>query len=206
MENQRVAQTYAKMGALKDAMSILFLQDDDVRNLVMPKLDDENFSVEDNWYGGVVTDRRGTTKTLIGHCFDVPFVSDTITDNRTIICMESYMPYFNSKATQEITLMVNIFANKDGITYYSKEDKRMLNKMRARGYTGNRIDMLVMAICNAVNSHDQIHGHEQDYSIGSMLFQQKNPVVPYQPNSVFYGKQIFFDVYDFSMTSRNLKG
>ena len=88
MENPLVS-----LGLIKEAVGNILMTNDDVNTLAMPYLDDEDYSFEDNWFGckigenihGQVKDNR-----LLGHCKDVPYMDETITDTRSIILMETY--------------------------------------------------------------------------------------------------------------------
>lgn len=200
--------TYRALGGIKDAYKKIFLADDDLREIVMPtdsELYDKRFSPEANWLGGRYTCRNnGKTETveLTGHCFDVPYVRDTITDNRIVICMDTYLDRTHYSTTKTINVMINVLANKDGCVVLTDSDRRFLAKMRARGYTGNRLDMAIAAIARCVTEAHEIKDDNLrcTYGIGGAIFSNRDGMTLYQPNVYFSGKQLIFSVSDFYIT------
>lgn len=207
MSDYKLPLAYRTMGGIKEAYGALFLQNDDIRSLVMPTLDDERLGNEANWYGGIYNIRtNGATEriTLQGHCFDRPYVKDTINDNRMVICMESYVTTAYTGQIKDVVFMVNVLSAKSGIDTLTEEDKALLDKMKARGYTGNKIDMVVSAVCQIIDTTREIkdENNKVNYGIGNAILSQREPIIAYQPNWNFYGKQIFYTLADFNVTPR----
>ena len=207
MSDYQLPLVYRTMGGIKEAYAALFLQNDDIRSLVMPRLDDDRFGDEANWYGGSYNIReKGVTSRveLQGHCFYVPYVKDTLTDNRTVICLESYVTTAYTGQIKDIIFMINVFSSKTGIDMQTEDDRQLLDKMKARGYTGNKIDMVVSAICQVVDTTKTIMDASGKlvYGIGKATLLQREPILAYQPNVNFYGKQIFYNIIDFNVTPR----
>lgn len=89
---QELPLHYRAMGGIKDALQSSLLHDDAIRALIMPKLDDERLGAEENWEGGVYYVRQGGKKERIdlqGYCFTVPYIKETLTDDRVVICLEA---------------------------------------------------------------------------------------------------------------------
>jgi hypothetical protein len=208
METYNLPVSYQALGGIKDAYRKIFLANEDIRELVMPEdsdLYDKRFGREENWYGGVYTCRNGgktETVELTGHCFDVPYVRDTITDNRIVICIDTYLDRTYNSTTKTIDVMINVLANKDGCVALTDADRRFLAKMRARGYTGNRLDMAVAAIIQSVTNAHKIEDKNLrcTYGIGGAVFASRDGISLYQPNVYFSGKQLIFSVSDFYIT------
>jgi hypothetical protein len=207
MADYQLPLAYRTMGGIKEAYGALFLQNDDIRSLVMPTLDDERLGDEANWYGGAYNVReKGVTSRveLKGHCFYVPYIKDSLADNRTVICMESYVTTAYTGQIKDIIFMINVFAAKSGIDMQTEDDRILLDKMKSRGYTGNKIDMIVSAICQTVDTTKVIKDASGKiaYGIGKATLLQREPILAYQPNYNFYGKQIFYNIVDFNVTPR----
>lgn len=89
---QELPLHYRAMGGLKDALQSQMLHDDVIRELIMPQLDDSRLGLEENWEGGVYYVRQAGKKEQIdlqGYCFTVPYLKETLTDDRIVICLES---------------------------------------------------------------------------------------------------------------------
>lgn len=213
MANYMLPPAYQSLGGIKDAYRRIFLNDEDIRALVMPEdsdLYDDRFGAEENWYGGIYTCRDGgETKTveLTGFCFDVPYARDTIKDNRIMICMDTYLDRVYNSTTKTINVMINVLTNKDGCIPLTDKDRVFLAKMRARGYTGNRLDMVVAAIENCVFNAHEIEDKNMrcKYGIGGAMYSSRDGITLYQPNVYFSGKQLIFSISDFSITPYSSK-
>lgn len=198
--------SYRALGGIKDALCELMLRDEEIRTLVMPELDDERFGDYENWIGGKYFARLGGKKEeviLHGHCFTVPFVKDTITDDRLIICMETYVNTAYSRTIKDIKLMVNIFSTKGRITELNDHDREVVDTLRAKGYTGNFVDMATAAVCHLLDTTDELIDSRTGtrYGIGKMALVAREPIIPSTPNTKFYGRQIFYDIPEFNVTS-----
>lgn len=197
---------YRAMGGLKDAIQSKMLHDDAIREIIMPNLDDERLGLEENWEGGKYYIRSNGKKeevNLQGYCFTVPYVKETITDDRIVICLESYLASAYTRAMKDIVLMVNVFAEKSTIDTLTQDDRRFIDKMKAFGYTGNRVDMAVAAICHMLDTTKELVDQKSGtrYGIGEANLQLKEGIIPYQPTAKFYGKQIFYHLSDFNVTA-----
>lgn len=208
MATNELPLAFRALGGIKDAYKKIFLANDDLREIVMPadsELYDKRFTPEANWLGGRYTCRRNgkiETVELTGHCFDVPYVRDTITDNRIVICMDTYLGRTHHATTKTINVMINVLTNKDGCVVLTDKDRRFLAKMRARGYTGNRLDMAVAAIMQSVTVAHEVEDKDLccTYGIGGAVFSDRAGITLYQPNVYFSGKQLIFSIADFNIT------
>lgn len=69
------------MSRIKESLMYLFCDFEDITRLIMPTLDNTNFTWEQNWYGGTFDKNiKGQTEitTLLGHCFDTPYIEGTV--------------------------------------------------------------------------------------------------------------------------------
>ena len=207
---QELPLSYRTLGGIKDALQYLLMNDEAVRSLVMPKLDDDRVGVEENWKGGTYTIRsNGKTEQidLNGHCFVEQFVMETIKDDTIMICIETGVNTSFKPNVKSIFLYINVYAYKDRINSLTEEDRELENRMRSYGYTGNRVDMVVASICHLLDTTKQLTDEltGTQYGIGNIRLYSHESLLPYKPNNRFYGKQIIYELTDFSVTSTTPK-
>jgi hypothetical protein len=201
MELQKIDDDLYSLGWFKEVAQKIMYLSDDVRNITMPVLDDDRFSDEENFFGDkdITYFNPDTAKnesvTLIGHCFDVPYIDSTITDSRAFITMETTITKLEGNHIKEIELFVYAFSRKDFI-HMNLEEK---NKYIKKGYSGNRIDMMVSAIALAFKEH------ANEFGIGQVSLNPRSPIVPYEPLASFYGKRMSFIISDFYIKPKNLR-
>lgn len=187
------------LGKYKDTIGEILLSSDDVVNLVMPSLDNPNFDVADNFFGGERLEYYNQAKneieyiTLLGHCFDVPYIKPTITDARALICMETYISKVDGESIKEVAIDLYVYAHKSFVTMPHDESA----KFKKRGYAGNRIDMLVSAI------ELEIKNNSRSFGIGKILLAPSTPIISYEPNHDFYGKKMSLICHDFYIKPKN---
>lgn len=197
---------YRAMGGLKDAIQSKLLHDDVIRSIIMPHLDDDRLGLEENWEGGkyyIRVDGKKEEINLQGYCFTVPYVKETLTDDRIVICIESYLASAYTKTMKEIVININVFSGKAKVDTLTQEDRRFIDRMKSFGYTGNRVDMAVAAICHLLDTSKELIDVKSNtrYGIGEANLQLKEGIIPYQPTAKFYGKQIFYHISDFNVTT-----
>ena len=199
-----VEDTVRSLGSYKDALTSLFLQDEDIVNIIMPELDDDRFDVEENWLGGnykyIDENKKVNYVELSGHCFDVPYVSDVVKNAYSYICMDTSIRRIENDSIKDVQLVITVFANKPSVHMSKKEKAKYL----AKGYSGNRIDMAVQAIVNCVNrANEKDSEWRKEFGIGRMRLTSSNAVIPLYPssNSDFFGKTITFVCPDFYIKS-----
>ena len=89
---------FGQLGKCKEQIGKLLMHNKNVTDLVMPELDDEDFSFEQNWYGckcqkDIYGEQRNIT--LRGHCKDTPFFDETY----TVVPIESVIGEISAKAS-----------------------------------------------------------------------------------------------------------
>lgn len=182
------------MSRIKESLMSLFEGADDVANLIMPHKDDENFTWEENWYGGryEITESGETKFTdLVGHCFDRPYIEGTVTDNRCAIFIETYLLRLESQHIKQVGVDIFVVCHKDFIQL-SEDEKERYNK---KGIYGNRVDSAVQAINSIINNPNAMSVIKKRYSIGDLTLSERNPIKQYIPSSKFYGKCLSY-TYD----------
>ena len=181
------------LGLIKEAVGNILMTSDDVSELVMPFLDDDDYSFEDNWFGskigkniqGQVKDNR-----LLGHCKDVPYMDETITDTRSLILMETYANVTTSII--DYTLVINVICHRDVVELDDDEK----SDWRKKGYAGNRVDMICQAINNALTD-DMI---KDSFGIGAMSLDTRvSQMQSFKPNTNFYGRTLVYRIDDINM-------
>lgn len=175
------------MGRIKESLCSLFCDDEDIGKLVMPVPDDPDFTWEENWYGGKMEATvNGQTKvtTLLGHCFDVPYLEGTVTDNRCAIFVETHLLQVPNRFLKEVGIDVSIVCHKDGVRLTREETSHF----NAKGIYGNRVDCLCQAINSSILNPQIMEAVQRKYSIGNMQLSEKEPIRLYIPGTKFYGK------------------
>ena len=165
------------IGLCKEKIKNILMLDDDIVQLVMPNLDDSNFSFEQNWFGCKITDNINGNKEaryLIGHCKDTPYFDETIKDQRVMICMESYINRFKP-SYMDISVNINVVCHKDMMDIPESD----LAYWKSKGYAGNRVDMICMAIYNALTQPEVVN----NFGIGKMNLDYYSPQLQsFKPN------------------------
>lgn len=181
------------LGLIKEAVGNILMTDDDVSELVMPYMDNDDYSFEDNWFGSKIgEDINGQMKDsrLLGHCKLVPYIDETITDTRTLILMETY-PYISTSII-DYTLVLNIVCHRDVVEL--DDDKK--SEWKKKGYAGNRIDMVAQAINKALTDESVI----DNFGIGKMeLDTRVSQGQSFKPNTNFYGRTFVYRVDEINM-------
>lgn len=196
----KVYDPLSDLGRVKDSFRSLFFNTDDIVRLIMPTLDDTDFSDEANWYGGKVkTTVTGATKnvTLLGHCFDTPYLDGTIPDNRSAIFIETFVSDLKNRYIKTIRVDVSIISHKDAVSI-SEADKTYFNNI---GVYGNRVD----CACQVINSALLDPDISKLFGIGDISMVENNPIRLYMPNDKFYGKVISYVYPTFYTTSSNVE-
>lgn len=201
MAIQKVDDDLKSLGKIKDYFSKILFNSEDVRNLTMPELDDNRFDELDNFFGGKKLEyynpetKKYEYIDLQGHCFDVPYIDETITETKAVITMESFITKIEFEHIKEVQVDIYAFAHKDHIHMSSKEKLPYSKK----GYSGNRVDMMSSAIWLALKEANM----PKDFGIGKIMFNPRMPITPYQPNKDFYGKKLSFLCSDFFVKPKN---
>lgn len=188
---EKIYNPLSDMSRIKESLINLFGNTKDITRLIMPQLDDDNFSFEQNWLGGkYVTNVKGKTEitTLIGHCFDVPYIDGTITDNRCAIFVETYLTKVENKHIKQVGVDVFIVTHKDSVRL-SESDTKYYNSI---GVYGNRVDSAVQVINSAITNSDIMKEIQKKYSIGDLELAEYHPIEKYVPATTFYGKCIHY--------------
>lgn len=168
----------------------------------MPQLDDADFTWEQNWYGGSFDQNvKGQTelKTLLGHCFDTPYIEGTVTDNRCAIFIETCLLRTGSPHIKEVGVDIMVVCHKDSVRL-SGEDKAYFESI---GVYGNRVDSAIQAIHSAILNPGVMEKIKKKYSIGDLNLVEENPLQQYVPGTRFYGKVLHYTYQAFyQRTSR----
>lgn len=186
-----------EFGAFKDTLRLLFMNDEIITNLVMPELDNSQFTYEQNWKGGKYTKNRfghSCKEVLVGHCFTHPYVEDTVTDTRSFICIETIYPNTYNPTFKDISLQIYIYSHHDILDL---SDEEYQNYMK-QGFAGNRCDMIMMAINRLMFNKDVC----RDFGIGKVSFSERYPINTHVPNNKYYGRILNYNVKDFFLTPR----
>lgn len=191
------------LGSCKEYFSEVFFLNEDVRKLVMPSLDDSRFDERDNFFGGKKlkyfnpSSKEYEYADLPGHCFDFPYVDEKIVDSRALITMDSFLTKAGCGRTKEIQIDIFALSHKDFI----RMDEEEKASYTAKGYAGNRVDMMVSAIELAMKYAER----PKDFGIGRIFFKPENPITLFDQDKQFYGKKISLLCSDFFIKPKNLR-
>ena len=183
------------LGKCKAYISDILYHSDDVRNLTMPTLDDDRFDTLHNFFGGKNLEYFNPVTQKIeyvdlpGHCFDVPYIHEAMTNPCALITMDSFITKIENKQMKEIEIDIFALSHRDFIHMDTTEKDTYVQK----GYAGNRVDMMVAAIEMALKTAEM----PKDFALGRLRFKPENPIFPYESNTGFYGKKISLLCSDF---------
>ncbi len=184
------------MGRIKETLMSLFCDTENITKLIMPELDNPNFTWEQNWYGGTFD-----TTPLIGHCFDIPYIKGMITDNRCAIFIETDLIRVGNQHLKEVGVDISVICHKDSIGL-SAEEKMYYNSI---GIYGNRVDCAIQAINSSILNHQIMDTIKEKYSIGVMNLVEENPLKQYTDESEFYGKCLSYTYQTFYQRKSNIR-
>lgn len=181
------------LGRYKEKIISLLLNSDNVIKLINPQ-EDERFEIEDILLGGTfnVPDKEGINNeivTLQGHIFDYLFVPDTTTEDKTFICIETFIDSIENTYFDKLSMDIHVYAAKP-IVQLDGYSKPTSSEMKKLGFSGNRIDML----CDAINR--ELNGNKT-FGIGNVKLFDRNPLSISLPNDKFYGKCLRYTVRNF---------
>lgn len=196
MAEEKYYDPLSDMSRIKESLVELFGDIEDISNLIMPSLDDERYTWMENWLGGNYTetiDGKTNIINLIGHCFDIPYVEGTISDNRCAIFMETHLLKVENQHIKQVGLDIFVVCHKDAVRL-SKDEKEYYNSI---GIYGNRVDSAIQVINSTINDKELMKGIKEKYSIGELTFVERNPLKQYIPATKFYGKCLSYTYQSF---------
>jgi len=192
------------LSRIKTSLMSLFCDVEDLTHLIMPNIDNDHFTFEENWYGGKYNKNIfGKTEitNLIGHCFDTPYIEGTVTDNRCAIFIETYLNKVENQHIKEVGVDIFVVCHKDSVRL-SDEDKKYYESV---GVYGNRVDSAIQVINSTINNPMIMKGIKKKYSIGELIFTVRNPLKQYIPGTKFYGKCLSYNYQSFYQRKDNVR-
>lgn len=204
MANENYYDSLSDMGRIKESLMSLFCDTEDITHLIMPEKDDDNFSWEQNWYGGTFDKNiygDTETKTLSGHCFDIPYTEGAVSDGKCALFIETHLIKAPNQRIKNVGVDVYIVCHKDFIRL-SEEDTQYYNSI---GIYGNRVDCAVQAINSAINDSTAMNAVRKKYSIGDLIFTDENPVSRFMPDGAYCGKCLSYSYHAFYQRKNNVK-
>lgn len=204
MAKEKYYDPLSDMAMIKESLCSLFCDTEDITRLIMPQLDNEAFTFEQNWYGGKFDKNiygKTDIQTLIGHCFDTPYIEGTVSDNRCAIFIETYLTKVENQKIKQVGVDIFVIAHKDSVRL-SDEDK---DYYKSIGVYGNRVDSAVQVINSTINNEKIMEAIKKKYSIGDLTFTERNPVKQYIPGTKFYGKCLSYTYNTFYQRKDNVR-
>ena len=204
MAKKKYYDPLSDMAMIKESLMSLFCDTEDITRLIMPQLDNENFTFEQNWYGGNFDKNiygKTDIQTLIGHCFDTPYIEGTVSDNRCAIFVETYLTKVENQKIKQVGVDIFIVAHKDSVRL-SEEDKEYYESV---GVYGNRVDSAMQVINSTINDERIMKAINKKYSIGDLTFTERNPVKQYVPGTKFYGRCLSYTYNTFYQRKDNIR-
>lgn len=181
---------------LKERLMSLFYSKEELVRLIMPKLDDDNFTREQNWYGGLfekAADGQTEIVTLTGHCFDTSYIEGTLAEGQCAVYLESGLSKAENRHFKEVSMDIMVVCHKDALRL-SEEDKNFYNAM---GVYGNRVDSAVQIIHSCILGQSMADEIKESYAVGSLNLAGENPLKQYIPDTKFYGKCLSYTYHSF---------
>ena len=204
MAKEKHYDPLSDMSRIKESLMSLFCDTETITRLIMPKLDNDDFTWEQNWYGGKFDKNKyGKTdiQTLVGHCFDTPYIEGTVTDNRCAVFIETHLIKAENQRIKEVGVDVFVICHKDCVRL-DESDTQFYNSI---GIYGNRVDSSVQAINSAINDKKIMDAIQKKYSIGDLTLVERNPIKQYIPGTKFYGKCISYTYQTFYQRKSNIR-
>lgn len=204
MVKKKYYDPLSDMAMIKESLMSLFCDTEDITRLIMPQVDNENFTFEQNWYGGNFDKNiygKTDIQTLIGHCFDTPYIEGTVSDNRCAIFIETYLTKVENQKIKQVGVDIFIVAHKDSVRL-SEKDKEYYESV---GIYGNRVDSAMQVINSTINDERIMKAINKKYSIGDLTFTERNPVKQYVPGTKFYGRCLSYTYNTFYQRKDNVR-
>lgn len=204
MVKKKYYDPLSDMAMIKESLMSLFCDTEDITRLIMPQLDNENFTFEQNWYGGNFDKNiygKTDIQTLIGHCFDTPYIEGTVSDNRCAIFVETYLTKVENQKIKQVGVDIFIVAHKDSVRL-SEKDKEYYESV---GIYGNRVDSAMQVINSTINDERIMKAINKKYSIGDLTFIERSPVKQYVPGTKFYGRCLSYTYNTFYQRKDNVR-
>ncbi len=204
MAKEKYYDPLSDMSRIKESLMSLFCDTETITRLIMPKLDNDDFTWEQNWYGGKFDKNKyGKTdiQTLVGHCFDTPYIEGTVTDNRCAVFIETHLIKAENQRIKEVGVDVFVICHKDCV-HLDESDTQFYNSI---GIYGNRVDSTIQAINSAINDKKIMDAIQKKYSIGDLTLVERNPIKQYIPGTKFYGKCISYTYQTFYQRKSNIR-
>lgn len=189
---------------IKTSLMSYFEGINDLTNLIMPQYDNNNFTFEENWYGGdVETNIYGNTESgkLVGHCFDTSYIEGAITDNRCAMFIETYVTKVANQRIKEVGVDVFVICHKDSMRL-SEADKTYYESI---GVYGNRVDSAIQVINASILNSNMMNTIREKYAIGNMNLSEENPLQQYVAGTDFYGKVLHYTYQAFYQRKNNVR-
>lgn len=184
---EKYYDSLSDISRLKGRLMSLFYSQEELVRLIMPEPDDENFTREQNWYGG--------------HCFDTSYIEGTLPDGQCAVYIDSYLSRVENRHLKEAVLDIMVVCHRDALKL-SEEDKNHYNEM---GVYGNRVDCAVQLIHSYILSQSMADEIKQGYAVGNLNLTVENPLKQYATDAGFYGKCLSYTYHSFYQRKSNMK-
>lgn len=159
-------------GKIKDILTASFLDDELIRNLVMPQTDD-SISLEANWNR---------------HCLNTQFHPSAASASQAILCLETQIAYARSSSIQ-FQLIISAYASQDMVSMTEETGQFYKNQY---GLTGNRIDMITAAVHRHLTEDPD---YSRSFGIGQIQLSEDKDSVTSQWRDNYYGKSMVYNIY-----------
>lgn len=132
-----------------------------------------------------------------GHVFDYNLAGDTLSENRTFVCIETEIETIRDNIFTDFNLYVYVFTAKNLVRLDSASSPTA-GQTREMGYyasdsQGNRIGALCDCVDHIINGTDRLE------CIGNVTPAAQNHMTPYMPNNHYYGKCLKYRITNYNM-------
>ena len=190
-----MSNLYAASKYKNDIINLLYKSDNFIKLIDPVPSECPNLDIEDVLSGGTwIIDGKEWKEQ--GYVFDYNFVSETTTDKKTFVFVETDIDTIRDNIFTDFNLYVCVFTDKDLIrlnrstTPTTKEVKQM--GYFASSTHGNRIDILCDCIDRILQGSSRIAG------VGDIQPAPRNHMTIYTPNSKYYGKCLKYNITNYN--------
>ena len=186
--------------AYKNKIINLLLKNKDLISLINPIPSEcSHLSIVDVLLGGAwVYDGKQWEEQ--GHIFDYNFVSETTTEKKTFLFVETDIDSVRQNMFVDFNLYIGIFTSKN-LVRITDESVPNIDQIRDMGYFAstyaNRIDVLCDIVDGILNGNNKVEG------IGTINPAAKSYCSLYIPSSKYYGKCLKYHISNLNETENH---
>lgn len=145
------------------------------------------------------TDETDYEEIFDEYLYGYAFSEDAADINKVYVCIDITVPYTDGTTFKDLYIYAYVFAPKNFVKWKkdNPDEQDVREQLEARGYCGNKIDMITDIIDRELNGN-------KDMTIGKLTYANKDPVTIFNAQQGSYGKLITYYGCDFNVPSDSL--